>query len=367
MVASGSWKRTDGTPHDTGVPAAEAASGSVDCAILAFCWEGSMKFPRRQFLYPAAAALLTLLTPFEDVAWSQTTGPIKIIVPVPPGSANDVLSRLLADNISRTQGLAVLVENRPGANSVIGTEAVLRASPDGNTLLINSNPFLINPLVQKLNYHPLTSFEPICNLVRSPTFIVVNKAAPYRTLADLLDAARATPGQLTMASVGPASATQIAFELLKREAKVEMTFVPFPGISPTLNALLGDHITAVFGTYGGEMAAHLKAGTLRALAVASPTRIEAPPDVPTVAEFGYKEYEVNIWSGMVAPPRTPSSTIARLTSWFIAALQMPDVREKLVVQGFYPIGTCGVEFGTLLRKQYDDYERIIREASIKGG
>jgi tripartite-type tricarboxylate transporter receptor subunit TctC len=325
-----------------------------------------MKLPRRSVLRLAAgaAAVSIAFAPIGKDARSQTTGTIKIVVPLPPGSALDILSRLFAEEISRAQRPAIVIENRPGAAGVIGTELAARASPDGNTLLVNGSPFIINPIVQKLNYHPLTSFEPICNLVRSPTFIVVNNTAPYRTLADLLDAARAKPGQLTMASIGPASATQIAFELLKREAKVEMTFVPFPGIPPALNALLGDHVTSVFAIYSGEVAGQLKAGNLRALATASPKRVEALPDVPTVAEFGYKDYEVNFWGGIFAPANTPTSTVARLATWFTAALQAPEMREKLLVQGFYPAAICGADFRALLRKQYDDYERIIRELKI---
>jgi tripartite-type tricarboxylate transporter receptor subunit TctC len=303
--------------------------------------------------------------PIDGGAWSQITGTIKMVVPSTPGSAQDIFSRVLADEISRTQGLNILIESRPGASTAIGTEAVSHATPDGKTLLVSGNPFLINPLVQKLNYHPLTSFEPICNLARSPAFIVVNTASPYHTLADLLDAARTRPGELTLASIGPASATQIAFEILKREAKVEMTFVPFPGIPPALNALLGNHVTSVFAIYGGELAAQIKAGRLRALATASPTRIEALPDVPTVREYGYTDYEVNIWTGIFAPAKTPNSTVAELAGLFAPALQVREVREKLDVPGIYPMLTCGSEFGAFLRKQYDDYQRIIREANIK--
>jgi tripartite-type tricarboxylate transporter receptor subunit TctC len=327
-----------------------------------------MKLPRRKFLHlTAGAAALAILALADNSAWSQTTKTIKIVVPLPPGSSNDVLSRLLADEIGRTQDLTIVIEDRPGASTVIGTEAVARAAPDGTTILVTANPFLINPLVQRLSYHPLTSFEPICYLVRSPAVIVVKNTSPYRTLADLLDAARARPGSLTLASLGPASATQIAFELLKREAKVDMTFVPFPGIPPALNALLGDHVTSVFGIYGGEMAAQLKAGNLRALATASLTRSEPLPDVPTVAESGYKDFEVDLWIGMFAPAKTPSSTTAKLAGLLTAAMQAPGIREKLAVQGLYPRMTCGAEFGAFLRKQYDDYERTIREANIKGG
>jgi len=306
------------------------------------------------------------LTPIGGGAWSQITGTIKMVVPLPPGSAQDIFSRVLADEISRTRGLTMVIENRPGASTAIGTESVSHEAPDGKTLLVNGNPFLINPLVQKLNYHPLTGFEPICNLARSPTLIVVNSTSPYHTLADLLEAARAKPGELTLASIGPASATQIAFEILKREANVDVTFVPFPGIPPALNALLGNHVTSVFGIYGGEVAEQIKAGRLRALATASQTRIEALPDVPTVAEYGYKDYEVNIWTGIFAPAKTPSSTVTELAGLFTPALRVPEVRTKLEIQGMYPMVTCGSEFGAFLRKQYDDYERIIREANLKG-
>jgi len=292
---------------------------------------------------------------------------IRLVVPLPPGSALDILSRLLADQIGRSQGPAIVIENRPGAAGSIGTEAVARAAPDGSVLLVNGNPFIVNPLVQRLNYHPLTSFEPVCNLVRSPTLIVVKNTAPYRTLADLLEAARARPGQLTMASIGPASATHIAFEVLKGEAKVDMTFVPFPGVPPALNALLGDHVTSVFALYSGEVAAQLKAGNVRALATASLTRTEALPDVPTVAEAGYKDYDVNFWGGVFAPAKTPNSILNQLAATFTAALRAPDVREKLAVQGFYPVAACGAEFAELLRKQYDEYQRIIHQANIKGG
>src|SRR5262245_40198789 len=211
------------------------------------------KLPHRSKLLHLAAgtaALSLVVAPLGEGSWSQTPGTIRIIAPLPPGSALDILSRVLADQISRN-GPAVLIENRPGAAGVIGTEAVARAAPDGSVLLVNANPFIVNPLVQRVNYHPLTSFEPICNLVRSPTFIVVKSSAPYRTLADLLEAARAKPGQLAMASIGPGSATQIAFEVLRREAKIDMAFVPFPGIPPALNALLGDHVTSVFALYSG--------------------------------------------------------------------------------------------------------------------
>jgi tripartite-type tricarboxylate transporter receptor subunit TctC len=311
------------------------------------------------------AASNLVLAPAGHDAWSQTAATIRIVVPLPAGSGQDILSRLLAEQISRTQATAIAIENRPGAGTAVGTEAASRAAPDGNTLLVNGNPFLINPLLQKLNYDPLTSFEPICDLASSPTVLLVNSASPYRTFADLLEAARAKPGDLTLASIGPGSATQIAFEVLRRQAHVDMTFVPFPGIPPAVNALLGDHVTAVFGIYGGLVDEQLKAGRLRALATGSATRIEALPEVPAVAEFGYKDYGVDIWTGLFAPARTPKDTLSRIAGWFTAALQVGEIKSKLEAQGLYPVGTCGAGFASFLRKQYDDYGRAVREANIK--
>jgi tripartite-type tricarboxylate transporter receptor subunit TctC len=169
---------------------------------------------------------------------------------------------------------------------------------------------------------------------------------------------------LTLAGSGPASTFQIGFEVLKRAANVNMTFVPFPGGAPAINALLGGHVTAMFGTYSSA-SEHVKAGKLRALATASRTRLEALPDVPTVDELGFRDYEVDLWYGLVAPARTPKESISQLADWLTAAMQVPEVRAKLAVQGLDPATMCGADFGVLLRMQYDDYGRIIREANIR--
>ena len=310
------------------------------------------------------AALTAILAIQSDhVAWPQTARTIKIVVPYASGGPTDLVARLLADEIGRAQGLTMVVEDRPGAGSAVGTEVVSRAAPDGDTLLIAAPAFVILPHVRKLNYDPLTSFEPICHLVHYPNVIVVNTKSSYRTLAELLDKARATPGELTMASVGPATGSQIAVEMLKRAAKVDMTFVPYPGYAPAINALLGEHVTSAFADYS-VVAEQLRAGKLRALAVSSPTRTAALPDVPSVAESGYKDYQAEVWYGLLAPARTPSATVLQIAGWFTAALQAREIRHKLVGLGLFPDGTCGAEFGAFVRKQYDDYGRVIREANI---
>jgi tripartite-type tricarboxylate transporter receptor subunit TctC len=297
-------------------------------------------------------------------ARSQATRTIKIIVSSTPGGGSDILGRLLAEQIARTQGPTIVVENRPGAGTVIGTDAASRAAPDGNIVLITTPEFVIAPHLRKLNYDPLTSFEPICYLVRSPQVIVVNIASPFHTLADMLNAARAKPGELTLASAGPASSPHIAFEMLKRAADVKMTYVPYPGSAPAVSALLGEHVTSVFATYP-NVAEQVKAGQLRALATASHTRIESLPEVPTLAESGYKDFEADLWYGVVAPAKTSREMLSQLAGLFAAALQAPEIKPKLNVQGLYPVGICGADFGAYLRKQYDEYGRVIREANIK--
>ena len=325
-----------------------------------------MKLPRFSRLAAVAATFVlgSTLLPAGPGASSQPARTIKFVVPYSAGSPSDILARVLGEEIGRARGLTMIIEDRPGASGTIGTLAVARALPDGNTLLSVSPPLVIDPHLRKLDYDPLTSFEPICHLINLPMVIVVRDASPYRTLAELLDAARAKPDTLTLAGVGPASSVHIAFEIIKRAANVSMTFVPYPGPGPAISALLGEHVTSVFVPYAA-VAGLLKGGKLRALATSSRTRIEALPDVPTVAESGYKDYEMDVWFGVVAPAKTPKKTVSQLADWFTAALQVPEIKEKLAVQGLYPVGTCGADFAAYLRKKYEEYGRVIRDANIK--
>jgi tripartite-type tricarboxylate transporter receptor subunit TctC len=319
---------------------------------------------RFNLLRSIATVTLILVTLSGHGAWSQTTRTIKLIVPFPPGGGVDIVARLLAEYVSREKGQAMLVENRPGAGSVIGTEAVSRAAPDGNTLLVHGNSFIITSILKKLSYDPLTSFEPICDLVRTSQVLAVNSASPYRSLSDLLAAARAKPGELILASVGPGTTQHIAFEMLKRVANVDMNFVPYSGNAPAVNALLGGHVTSVMVNYP-EVAEQIAAGKLRALATASRARDVLLPDVPTVAEFGFKDYEAETWNGVVAPKNTPKQTLTRLASWFSTALKVPEIKSKLVTLGLFPVGICGADYAAYLRTQYDQYTRVIHEADIK--
>jgi len=295
---------------------------------------------------------------------AQSAGTIKLIVPGTPGAANDILARVLAGQIERAEGATLIVENRPGAGNIIGSEAAARAAPDGNTLLIKTPPFVIDPHLRKLSYDPFTSFEPVCQLANSPIIFVVNKTSPYRTLADLLAAARARPGTVTVGGVGPRTVGHIAVESLKHMAKVDVVFVAYPGNPPAVTALLGGHIDAVITGYP-VVAALVKSGELRALATTTPARIEPLPELPTVAETGYGDYGFEFWMGVVAPAHTPRETISLLSGWFTAALRQPETKVNLASQGLYPSAVCGADFGAFLRTQYDAYGRIIRDTNIK--
>ena len=320
---------------------------------------------RRLIRLSGAAAGLTLLPSVADrEAFSQAPKTVRFIVPFPAGGGADLLMRVLTDQVGRNAGVATVVENRPGAASIVGTEYVSRAPPDGGTVLIAANSLIIHPFFKKLNYDPLTSLAPIVWLATSPQVIVVNAASPFHTLTDLVEAARAKPGQLTNASVGPATTQHIAFELFKLRAKIKMIYVPFNGNGPAVNELLGGQVDAVMANYA-EVAENIKAGNFRALAVGSPARLEWMPDVPTVAESGYPGYEVSVWYGLFAPAGTPAAVIDQLGQWCSAAMLAPELKPKWALQGLEPVGKSGAELAVHLRRQQEEYGRIIREADIK--
>jgi tripartite-type tricarboxylate transporter receptor subunit TctC len=296
-------------------------------------------------------------------ASAQGSRSVRIIVPYPPGGSADVLARLLGGQIGAANGV-IVVENRPGAGTVIATEYVSHQPADGNTVLVMSNSFVINSHMHKLNYDPLTSFAPVCNLVTSPNLIVVNATSPYKTFAEFLAAARAKPGDLTIASVGPATTQHIGFEQLKLAAEANITYVPFPGGAPAVNALLGGHVTAVYGNYS-EVFEQIKAGKLRALAATGAHRINMLPELPTVAEQGFPGYDVVVWIGTVVPAGTPQAVIDQLATLFRNAIKVPAVHDKLIGLGLYPAGQCGADFAALIRSRDTEYAKIMSAAGIK--
>jgi tripartite-type tricarboxylate transporter receptor subunit TctC len=317
-------------------------------------------FRPRLAIVVAAVGLVASLAPS---AWSQPAGTIKIVVPYTPGSGPDILSRLMAEQIGRAQGPTVVVENRPGGGTVIGTEAVERAEPDGHTVLLVANSFVANPPLKRASYDPTRSFEPVCHLAATPMVLVVLASSPYRTLNDLIAAARAKPGELAFASGGPGSSLHVAIEVLKRAANINVTYVPYGGTAPAINALMGNHVAAVWADYP-TVVSQLSSGALRGLVTTSRTRVEALPEVPTLTETGISNYEADIFYGIVAPAKTPPEMVNRLSAWLIGALKASDMKPKLAQQGLFPVGICGAEFGAYLQRMVDDYTRIIREANI---
>jgi tripartite-type tricarboxylate transporter receptor subunit TctC len=193
--------------------------------------------------------------------------------------------------------------------------------------------------------------------------LVVLGSSPYRTLNDLIAAARAKPGELAFASGGPGSSLHVAIEVLKRAANINITYVPYGGTAPAINALMGNHVAAVWADYP-TVVSQLASGTLRGLVTTSRTRVEALPDVPTLIETGISNYEADIFYGIVAPAKTPPEIINQLSSLFTGALKAPDMKPKLAQQGLFPVGICGAQFGAYLQRMVDDYTRIIREANI---
>jgi tripartite-type tricarboxylate transporter receptor subunit TctC len=314
----------------------------------------------KQVLIAAAVALA-----LAGAAAAQGGRTIHLIVPYPPGGSADVLARILSQQVNASAGTNFIIENRPGAGTVTATDYVSRQPADGNIALIMSNSFVINSHMRKLNYDPLTSFAPVCNLVTSPNLIVVNAKSPYQTLGDLIAASKAKPGEITMASVGPATTQHIGFLQLNLASKAQMTYVPYPGGAPAMNALLGEHVTSVFENYS-EAVEHLKAGKVRAVAATGAKRISLLPDLPTIAEQGFPGYDVEVWLGMVVPAGTPQPAIDQLAKWFTDAMKVPEVRERLITLGLRPAGQCGPDFTKLIRARDEQYAKIMSEAGIKG-
>jgi tripartite-type tricarboxylate transporter receptor subunit TctC len=323
----------------------------------------------RSCLYGLALALAVACVPVNllpstgEGARAQTARAIKIVVPLPAGGAADILARILGDEIARAHGVTLVTENRPGAGTIIGTEAVARAAPDGNTLLLTATGVVISPHLRKVNYDPVESFAPICRLTSTPLVLAVNGASPHRSFGEFVAAARAKPGTLTVAGV-PATISQIAFEMLKRDVRLDLTFVPYPGGAPAVTAVLGGHVTAFLLPYAG-LSEQIRAGQLRVLASASRGRTDALPNVPTLAEAGYHGSVVDFWNGVFAPAKTPEDTSARLAAWFADAMKVPGIESKLAIQGFYPAALCGADFAALVRAQHEQFGSVIREANIK--
>jgi len=312
--------------------------------------------------------LLTALTvaALSSGAWAQDIPKtVKIVVPYTAGGAGDVLARVIAQSIAQKNGISVIVEDKPGAASVVGTEFASRSTPDGSTLLLVENPYVLSAVLRpSVRYDPVSSFEPICFVADTPAVLAVSANSSFKTLQDFLRAAQQNPGTLSYGSTGPASIVYIAGELLKRAAHADVTYIPYPGSPPAMNAVLSGHVTAVIANYS-DLKGQLSAGGLKALAVPASARVEPLPDVPTLKELGYGDIEASVWFGFVAPKGTPKQVIDKFASAISDAVGSSEVTRRIREQGLVPKLSCGQPFADFLGNQKRSYTDFVRQFDIK--
>jgi tripartite-type tricarboxylate transporter receptor subunit TctC len=291
--------------------------------------------------------------------------PIRLIAPSAPGSPPDVVARILADRLTTQLAQPVIVENRPGAIGTVGLAAVARAAPDGYTLGMMGMPHAVAPsLISHLPYDTARDLAPIGQVVWSSNMLVVRGDSPWRSLNELIAAAKARPGRLTFASGGNATPAHLAGESFKLRAGVELTHVPFKGTVPGVTALLGEQVDMMFATTG-VVAGHLNSGRLRALAAVAPSRLGAYPNIPTMSELGYVRFDVRDWNGVIAPAATPKEIVAKLANEMRDAISEPHLSERITAAVFEPVYDSGPEqFGVLIRSELEKWSKVVREAGL---
>ena len=291
--------------------------------------------------------------------------PVRIVVPFPAGGSADFFSRVIGQKLSEIWNQQVIVDNRPGAATVIGTQFVARSPADGYTILVMANSFTINASLRaNLPYDNTRDFAPVTQIVTSPNVIVVHPSVPAKTFAEFLGLARTRPGMLTYSAVGPGATQHVAGEILKSVAKIDMTYVPFAGGAPAVLAVLGGHVSACIANIQ-EVSAHVEAGKLRALAVTSRERDPAMKNVPTVAESGLPDYAVLTWWGFVVPAGTPADAVNKISGDTARVLKLPEIGTKLLSQGLYPAPSTPAQFDAHIKSETARYAKIVKEAGIK--
>ncbi len=312
----------------------------------------------------AAASVLVALCGTATAQQAFPNKPIRVIVPYTPGSTPDMLIRLVGPKMTERWGQPVLVDLRPGGNTIIGTEALLKSPADGYTLLSMVMTHVITPQLFKVPYDPIKDFAPVATLVSTEQLLVVNPAFPANNLRELIDLAKSKPGQLNYASVGAGGVTHLAMEFFSILAGVKMQNVPYKGSVPALVDLFGGQVQ-MFLAIPSSVLEHIKAGKLRPIAISGGARLAALPQVPTFNEAGLQGFEVKTWFGVLAPGGTPKPVVDRLSGEINAILALPDVRERLLSQGVQPFISTPEQFGELLRSDMAKFARVIKTANIK--
>ncbi len=308
----------------------------------------------------AAAALAPGLVRAQDRFPRKA---VRIVVPYTPGGFTDQIARVLGQKLGEAWKTTVIVENRPGGGTIIGTDLVAKAPPDGHTLLLSGFAFAANAsLHARLAFDPLADFAPVCLCASTPNLLVVNNDFPVRTVADLIALARSKPGQLTYASAGPGSSPHLAMEWLKLETGIDLVHVPYKGSAPSIVDIIGGRVPLSFDNTPNVIA-HVRAGALRAIAVTSPRRFALMPQLPTIAET-VPNFDVSSWFGLSAPARTPAPVVAAISEAVNRILGLAEVRAQFRDQGVETVGGTPEQYGVHLRGQVARWARVVKSAGI---
>jgi tripartite-type tricarboxylate transporter receptor subunit TctC len=320
---------------------------------------------RRALCATLAASGLSAL--FTGAAWSESAypnRPIKIIVAFAPGGGSDFIARLLAQKMGEKLGQPVIVENRPGAGGNLGASMALKAPADGYTLLLAAASYTVNPALYKLSFDPLKDITPIAQLARGPFLIAINPKVPAKDLKELVALAKKDPNKLSYASAGTGSIVQIATEYFLDATGTDILHVPYKGTSPALTDTIAGQTQVVFGTVASTIP-FAKSGQLKVLAVTTPTRLPALPNVPTTAEAGFPHYTVTNWHGIIGPKGLPSEVVARLNKAINDALKAPGMDTGMASDGLTAAGGTPAEFGALLKDEVARWDALVKKRGIR--
>jgi tripartite-type tricarboxylate transporter receptor subunit TctC len=308
------------------------------------------------------ALLLAVASPLR--AEDYPARPVRLIVPFPAGGSNDVVGRLIANQLSEKLGQQVFVDNRGGAGGVIGTEAAANAAPDGYTILIVSIAHAVNPALYKLTYDPVKSFAPVTILATGPNVLAVNPHLPVNSVKDLIALAKQKPGELEYASAGIGSFQHLGGELFKLMAGINILHVPYKGGGPAMTDVISGHVNIMFSSLI-QTTPFIQSAQLKALGTGGSRRSPVLPDVPTIAEAGVPGYEANNWWGIVAPAGTPSEIVGKLKSNIQAVLQSPKLQEQFAREGASAMAMSSAEFGKYIETEITKWGGVVEKASIR--
>lgn len=313
----------------------------------------------------AVALLLAALTGAAAAQSQYPSRPLRIIVPQSPGASTDLTARLIGQRLSEAVKQPVVVDNRPGAGSIHGTDIVAKATPDGYTLLVVASSISINPSIYaKLPYDTLRDLAPVTQLSAFPNMLVVHPSVPVKSVQDLIALAKAKPGQLNYASAGSGTGTHLSAELFKGMTGVDMVHVPYKGGGPAVIALVGGQVQLMFGTTVALLP-QVRAGKLRAIAVTTAKRTPAAPDVPTIAESGVPGFDHGPWNALFTTGRTPEPIVARLNREVVQILHAPEVKAMFMKEGAEPVGNSPAEFAAVLKSEIVKWAKVVKAAGIK--